>query len=358
MARLQVVENTDHPGGYAIIVLPCPLHEPAVTFTIERIGADKPYLGHNGWQTQMETLSSSQIVPSAENTEVHIGPDIVDHINDDWRILIRFPSLDLSETIFWPSIVHSGLSQRATALAAADTTHLTKTSSRKPLKASQAESVLAVAADVQSPPDLTDIQPVTSSERSRSPMLFGALGVAALLMAIAVGVYLSLGKKNDTNAQIPPQPEASAVEASNNAQVPGPQNSGAESAPRNRRADLQALINSAAPRDIFLFGKEALGAGDRDVGYLAVDISQQRGHAEAILQVGRWYDPRYFEAEKMFSRPNIEQAARYYKRALSAGLSEGGDELRGLCSVLSRDPPTDPDLEREAQSVLSTMCQS
>jgi hypothetical protein len=175
---------------------------------------------------------------------------------------------------------------------------------------------------------------------------------------VAIGVYFSLGKKNDTFAQRPAQPDASAVEASNTPQGPAPQNSVAESAPRNRRADLQGLINSAPPREIFLFGKEALGAGDRDVGYLAIDISQQRGHAEAILQVGRWYDPRYFEADKMFSRPNIEQAARYYKRALSVGLSEGGDELRGLCSVLSRDPPTDPVLEQEAQSVLSTMCQT
>ena len=358
MARLQVVENTDHPGGYAIIILPCPLHEPAVTFTIERVGSDKPYLGHNGWQTQIETLSSSHIISSTETTEVHIGPDIVDHIDEDWRIQLRFPSLNLSETIFWPSIVHSGLSQRATALAAADTTHLTKASPRRPLKAPQTESIQAVVADVQSPPDLINIQPVQASERSRTPLLFGALGIAALLMAIAVGVYLSLRTKNETIAQSPPQPQVGAAEVSNTAQVPPPQNSAPGSTQRNRRADLQNLVNSAAPREIFIFGKEALGAGDRDVGYLAVDIAQQRGHGEAILQVGRWYDPRYFEAEKMFSRPNIEQAARYYKRALSAGLSEGGDELRGLCSVLSRDPPTDPDLEREAQSVLSTMCQS
>jgi len=59
---------------------------------------------------------------------------------------------------------------------------------------------------------------------------------------------------------------------------------------------------------------------------------------EALVVMGRWYDPRHFDEHgSPFDVPAVEVAARYYFEAKQAGVDEADALLRGACEALDPD---------------------
>ena len=360
MTSCRVEEDTTYPGGYALIHVSAPMAEGDRDLAFERPGSDKPYLGPNGWQTQAVTLQADAVLAGPTQTTLKIGPDIVDQIDEDWRILIRLPGIDFESTLFWPAITRSGRTQRTTALAPGEQTTLSQ--KHTPLKRAPAAAPDPAPEPAPEPIPVTSVHAGAASppRPGHARVLAGAL-LALVLLLCAGGAFWwfqtrPAGEASGSPANIVAAPPDSAPAANvETAERTAPARP-AQVSPAERKAELQRLAQSGSPGDLYAFGRQSLQAGDRETGYLAVDIAQQRGHGEAMMQVGRWYDPRHHGADRMFSRPNSEQAARYYKRAYETGLSAGGDELRGLCSALSRDPPADPVEQDAAATLLSTSC--
>ena len=122
------------------------------------------------------------------------------------------------------------------------------------------------------------------------------------------------------------------------------------------RETLRRLAQSGTPAELHDFGQRQIADGQRDIGFTAIDISQQRGYPQARLQFGRWYDPRYQNDTRFFSKPDPAIAARYYQEARNAGTAEAGNELRGLCTTLENDPPADPAAEDAARMTVEQFC--
>ena len=365
MSSFRIEENIEHPGGYALIRVPGQIPGGETTLAIEQPGSDKPYLGLNGWQTQSVLLNADRVIVSGNQSTLEIGPDIVDHIAEDLRILIRIPAIGFETLTFWPAITHSGRASRTIALSPFEQSNLAqKVEAKRPQQAEQPSLAQNVSVDIP----IASIKSTASAPPTRNNVpIIGA--IALLFVLMAGGAFWWFQLRPASIADAPQQPEIVAAQNTpaaapaeaipvETAQTSEPERppEPARPAPLNRRSELQRLNQSGTPRDLFDFGRESLREGEREVGYLAVDIAQQRGHAEAMIQMGRWYDPRYHNDERIFSRPNSEQAARYYKRAFEAGLSAGSDELRGLCNSLRRDPPNDPAELEAAQALLANTC--
>ena len=364
MSSFRIEENTEHPGGYALIHVPGQIPEGETSLAIEQPGSDKPYLGINGWQTQSALLNADRIIVSGNQSTLEIGPDIVDHIAEDLRILIRVPAINFETLTFWPAITHSGRATRTVALSPFEQSNLAQ---KVEAKRSQQAEQPSLAQNASENIPIASIKSTASAPPTgNNAPIIGAIALLLVLMAGGAFWWFQLRpapiaeapQQTEINsAQNPPSPSSTDAAPTGTAQpTETPSQAAARPAPMNRRSELQRLNQTASPQDIFNFGRESLREGEREVGYLAVDIAQQRGLAEAMIQMGRWYDPRYHNDERIFSRPNSEQAARYYKRAFEAGLSAGSDELRGLCNSLRRDPPNEsPELEA-AQALLANTC--
>lgn len=352
----RIEEDTSFPGGYALIHVTGVLPLGEKGFSIERPGSDKPYLGLTGWQTQAVLLQAFDVIISESSSTLKVGPDVVDYINEDWRVTVRVQALDFVQSVFWPPITPSGRTQRTVAVSPMEQVELLRKLEREKKQAA-AQAAKAQASIEAVPFSSIEKEPVALPSQNKMPLIAGIL-VALMICGGGAYWWFKMRGGETPAAAVARGPErATEPTPSPNPAPTSEQTNPAPAAPRvDWRGDLQRLTQNGSPVDIYDFGRRSMEAGERETGYLAIDIAQQRGYGEAILQIGRWYDPRYHANERMFSRPNIEQAGRYYKRAFEAGLSAGVEELRGLCSSVRRDPPSEPDEQENARLFLSTYC--
>ena len=136
----------------------------------------------------------------------------------------------------------------------------------------------------------------------------------------------------------PPAPEPTPAPAP----TPTPEPAPAPAPAHNWRAELLDYVtNTPDPSGDRLFGlgQGAAEAGDQETALLAFEEAMKRGSGPALRAVGRWYDPAYYTSQgSPFSKPNPEQAARYYKRALEAGVADAGTDLKTVCASAGAEP--------------------
>ena len=87
---------------------------------------------------------------------------------------------------------------------------------------------------------------------------------------------------------------------------------------------LREMAKRNAPaREFYEQGKKFIESGKSNAGFSAINRAATEGHAPALYQIGKWYDPKSFDSKIGISKPNLIAAADYYKRAVEGGSAEG-----------------------------------
>lgn len=84
--------------------------------------------------------------------------------------------------------------------------------------------------------------------------------------------------------------------------------------------------------ELLALSRDAFAQGNREIGNQAIQLSMQRGHAEAKLEIAQWYDPRTFAADRVASIDANKAARSYFELAL-----EGNEKAVSLLTSLCRE---------------------
>lgn len=84
--------------------------------------------------------------------------------------------------------------------------------------------------------------------------------------------------------------------------------------------------------ELLAFSHDAFKQGNREIGNQAIQLSMQRGNAEAKLEIAQWYDPRTFAADRVASIDANKAARSYFELAL-----EGNEKAVTLLTSLCRE---------------------
>ncbi|MBZ9791693.1 PAN domain-containing protein [Rhizobium sp. 3T7] len=93
--------------------------------------------------------------------------------------------------------------------------------------------------------------------------------------------------------------------------------------PENPPLDMRlSKLKDADPKGdgLLQLSRDAYLAGNRGVGFEAVNLSMQRGNPEAKLEIAQWYDPRTFAKDRVDALDANKAARSYFELAL------GGNE--------------------------------
>jgi hypothetical protein len=126
--------------------------------------------------------------------------------------------------------------------------------------------------------------------------------------------------------------------------------------PSNPRQTLQRLLDGGTPAEIYEFGRVLLEAGNQFDGFEAMDGARRRGDKDALLQFGRWYDPRYQNSDMRYFRPDLLLALRYYTQSVNSGSREAKTELEGLCAYIRANRIDIRSMSVEAPTNLPEAC--
>ncbi|MDK1388863.1 hypothetical protein QN224_26025 [Sinorhizobium sp. 8-89] len=84
--------------------------------------------------------------------------------------------------------------------------------------------------------------------------------------------------------------------------------------------------------ELLALSHDAFKQGNRDIGNQAIQLSMQRGNADAKLEIAQWYDPRTFASDRVAAVDANKAARSYFELAL-----EGNEKAVTLLTSLCRE---------------------
>ena len=333
---IEVREDPSRPAGVALIALAPAVDDETPTanaVSIQRTNAEGPNLGPSGWQPAPHRFVPQKVEAGDGETLLVFGPEVTAHVSLDERVTVAVPSQSARATIYWPEIAAapSGgrLSLGIERPADAQTVPPPVARRTAPTEIRPREEVLEPP-----PPPPAANPPVQTTGRPRT-LIFSGLGlVVALLAALAAWFLLS---PQDQVASVEPTDEpAPAVTAPTSEEEPEPEAPPADGPSFAER--YQALVEQGGRKaELLALGEEAIAAGEAEIGFRAVSVSSDRGSAEAMLQIARWYDPSVGGFAEV--TPNADIAASYYRSAAELGAAEAASGVAALCEAADPDEP-------------------
>jgi hypothetical protein len=321
--------------GHAIIEIGYALSVDPLLLTIQKVGADPRYLARDGgWRADPEPLQPTRVERQEGRTLIYVGPDIVNHLDDDQRLRVGIVSADFAGDVVWSDIPPSsgGIGRSvfvARARPAVPVEAPPPPPAEKPKEPEHKPVVL------EPPPVVPPRPPVRHT-------LWWALGLLLLLIVACGGAaywYFHV------RPQPVPPTAAAPVAPPNDLQ-------------RLRQQLTQMIESNGDPGQILDGGRRLIDSEDgalRDFGFRAIDVAATRGSASAQLDMGKLFDPRYFRAGRAgMERANPSVAAEWYKRAIESGSREAPAEKQGLCEKLAQ--PSDGIDEQVRTSTLAQYC--
>ena len=306
-------------GGHALLVVPEGASAGSGRMAVRRV-YDGKYLGAEGWQAARTMLGPFQTSPAGSGLAVSLGPAVVGHLEEFDNLEIAFEDGAAGEAV-WPEDIL--LPPDAASAGGLRRLREEGGSSGGTIRAETAVSAApppppAAPAPADPKPEAPPEPPAPIKPAPRRrPRLF--VTVAALFVVAAVAALAALGQLPlDDIARFLGLPNGgtNGVEACSN--------------------EAFAAERGAAPETVIELVHRCKGAEgvSPEVRLSAVERVLQRA-PEALVVMGRWYDPRYFEDDlSPFGEPAVEIAARYYFEAKQAGVSEAGVLLRKACEAL------------------------
>ncbi len=321
--------------GHAIIEIGYALNVEPLLLTIQKVGADPRYLARDGgWRADPQPLQPTRVERQEGRTLIHVGPDIVNHLDDDQRLRVGIVSADFAGDVAWSDIPPSsgGIGR---SIFVARTKPAAVAEEPPPLPAEKPEEPEPVHTPVVLEPP-----PAIPPRPPESRTLWWVLAVLLLVVAAGAGAYWHF------NLWPWPWPKPAVV-------VPPPND-----LQRLHQQLRQMMQSDGDPGQILDGGRRLIDSDDaglRDFGFRAMDFAATRGSASAQLEIGKLYDPRYFRADRgEIKQANPSTAAEWYKRATESGSREAPSEKQGLCEKLAQ--PVDGIDEQLRTSTLAQYC--
>lgn len=359
--RTSLTTDPSRGAGYAIIRLNLtdiadlgsvnlPSMPEGYAFSLQR-ASDALFLAQSGWQESQSNQIPDSVDKNGSILELSVGPHVVDNLDvlDTYRIHLRHTSLPASvlsmESLdYSPLKGKEGLAMPASAAPAAP-----PEPEPAPLPEPEPETL-----PVPEPLTMASSPP----ESEKKPSLFSGplrgllrgLVIFVVLLAVAWGYYYwQQQQKNTTepladsapatqNAPAPeasPKPEASPAPAA----TPTP---GATPAPEAALAPLaqarKQLQQQADPAQHLALVRSlqeqknvdpAVAAQSADAIFLLVEDAAQKGSAEAMLLLARYFDPTD-TGPKGSIQADPGQACHWYMQARAGGQQAADQSLTAL----------------------------
>ncbi len=320
--------------GHAIIEIGYALSVEPLLLTIQKVGADPRYLARDGgWRADPEPLTPTKVERQDGRTLIHVGPDIVNHLDDDQRLRIGIVSADFAGDVVWSDIPpSSGGVGRSVFVARA-----------KPVAPAEEPPPPAVEKPKEPEPQPVVLEPPPPPPPPPPPRIWWwALVALLLIVAAGGGAYWHF----NLWPWPWPKPQVTVI-------VEPPDDC------HGLRDKLRQMIEGNGDPGQILDGARRLidcdDASMRDFGFRAIDVAATRGSASAQLEMGKLFDPRYFRPGRGgMDRSNPSLAAEWYKRAADSGSREAPAEKQGLCEKLAQ--PVDGVEEPLRTATLAQYC--
>jgi hypothetical protein len=329
---IQITEDHDEAGGYALIDLGRPLRTPLLSF--RRQDVEPRHLGAEGWQPEVAWLAPLSITERDGRAVARFGPNVVGRIEELVPIEIVAQDGTSFGIVAWPYITP----------APAGTGILVAPPPPDPITIEMPAPVPLPVGEPTPPEPEPDPPPPRSprgdlplAEPVPPPRRIGPMIALPLVVLAAIsGAYLY---RDELSAWLGPRtPETAAppviTAAPPQAPIPAP----APEAPRPTAAELRQrytrlIEERAAPAAFVAFGETALAARQGAAAFRAFEEADPAASADAAWQLARFYDPGTTDgAYREAARPDTVRAAYYYALWRSRS-PRHTDALRGLCEA-------------------------
>jgi hypothetical protein len=322
--QLDIAPHPARRFGWAVLTLRGVAPPADARFRLRRLDGEPAELGPHGWQNGPADLTADAVRAEGGDLVLEVGPAVVDHIVMDTRVEVELPAAGATASAFWPDIPPSASRRGGYTLGTGPGLQ----EAPAPFVAKPPPLPPPEPVAPPPPPPITrpgrPVEPVVAEPPRRRPWLL-ALGGLVLL---AAGAFWWL----ETQCL---GPGLLAVPRCSAPVEPPPER---ESPPADLRARYDQLLQRIPPAtgaELWAVAQEAERAGQRDLQFDAANEAVAEGHGPALLQFGRWRDPRYVSGGGWpFDRADPAIAVDYYRRVQDAGVPEGGVELTGLCQHL------------------------
>ena len=310
-------------GGHALLVVPAGASAGSGRMVMRRL-YDGKYLGPDGWQAANTMLGPFETSPVGSGQTVALGPAVVIHLEEFDNLEIAFEGGAKGEAV-WPEDIllppdaasPGGLRRLLEDDGAGPAGNRIRTEAAR----DTVQPELAQASPDEPPEPQSDAPPLADDKPSpvsrKRPRIFAA--IAAVLIIGVIGALAAFG-------QIPYRDIGRLL---------GLWNGGGEALEACSDAAFDAE-RDAAPASIIerVYRCAGVEGVSPEVRLSAVERVLDRS-PEALVIMGRWYDPAYFEEDSSpFETPAIEIAARYYFEAKEAGVSKARVLLSNACAML------------------------
>lgn len=345
---IEVRPDPAHPrGGYAVLEFDVSeVAEDSVSITVFDLYKEL-YLGQAGWQPEQQRFGPYPVQKSGARGQVVIGPEIVDKIEE--FSTVRLALGKFSADVGWPDDIVQSPKAATSDSAIKVSSAQTPAEVSAPIKMktvqdtadeeqnaeepeAEEESLQTEETDAQNEgvsfhteagADYEDEDYAEEEQRSKLPVILGALIVAAVVAAAAF-FFLSADEPVAEPGPVPPPVETPPPVAA----APDPCSDSELAAAASRSfSDLGTALRGCG------------GAVSPDVALGLLEAAVADGDADALAFFGTLYDvsqtDTVIEEEiGLTLGDDPARAAEYYARARDAGSSEAPDLLAGACRVL------------------------
>jgi hypothetical protein len=312
-----VEPDLKQPYGHAVVRLPgaaAAATDPR--FLIRREGYEKGVLGPGGWQVGEAHLSPLSADADGEDLVIRLGPQVVDLL-EPGTVLLTVPAAGFDGFAVWPDIAPS---------YTGSTSRLRESPSQPERKK---EAQLAPERIVEPRPEPPP-KPVPEPEPKPAPSpvpprRYWPLYAALVLLLLAGGGY------GVWHLIIPPCTSAPGARVPDG--CPGPVGPGPGSASRaecETGTPAQIIACNPTPQRLAELGQRLMDAGRVNDAELLCEAGADHGSGAAALRLAKLYDPNSFRPGGPVPRPDPRLAAKYYRQAADAGVTDVAEPREAL----------------------------
>lgn len=337
--RATITADPSRGPGYGIIEIHDAGKVIDPVFVLRR-GSDGKILSSGGWQESEKALTPDAWDNDGGSLRLAVGPAVVDEMDTLDAYRLSLPGVGVC-VLVPRDLVYSHISGGQGVGGYAPP----QKQAEKPVE-SVTEPEPAAEEEMPLEPDMPSVaaSPLEWPEERREKKIGtgGLLAGALLLLLLVGGAVWWFALRTPEKQPLPPAP------AVNQGRTPPP-----ASASKSPLAAAREQLRGEARPEMSLalakpLRKRDAGAEESDAAFLLLEDAAQKGHAEAMLLVGQFYDP--LSALPRGSIPvDISQAKHWYDQAAQKGQTQAAKALDALRAHV-RDKAAQGDAE--AQNLL------
>ena len=316
-----------------------------LAFSLRR-ASDGKYLGSQDWLDAEQRLQADMVQIQRNELCLLVGPALVDMLDtlDNFAICLYAPgaeaarcALELGDIVFSSLNGGSGMARAVPPPPP------------PPAPESLPEPELEPQAEMADNDELPPLRD-PDVEKSRLPLV---LLLLVLLLAAGAGLYwyFAINKPAEPAAQNtseaasapPPVPASPATETQPEKTENSDKPEAADSAPvlSSLQRAREHLRGSALPEQSLKLAQDLHTPEAADAAFLLLEDAAQKGNAEAMLELGRFYDP-VDGAPKGSISPDAQQAYTWYVRAEAQGHGGARERLEALRAWMEANKAAEP----------------